>query len=172
MPTIGKQMIATFDGVSSDVNTPEVNAEDFLAAFDELTRAIRRARGAPSATDGLGLTLSQYGLLQPLAEGGEARIGELAEAAGITPSTATRILDALERRGIVSRERAPGDRRGIAVRLTPDGRSILSRQDTWIRNRERAFYAALDAEERGLAPELLRKLATLIDAIAAAGSEG
>jgi DNA-binding MarR family transcriptional regulator len=144
-------------------------AEDFLEAFDALTRAIRRARGASSVGDGQALTLSQFGLLQPLATTTEARIGELAAAAGITASTATRILDALERRGIVSRVRAAGDRRAVAVTLTARGREVLRRQDGWVRDREREFYAGLDPEERALAPELLRKLADLIDRLATSG---
>src|ERR1700732_3166102 len=93
-------------------------ADDFLAAFDSFAQAIRRARGASGAGAGHPLTLSQYGLLQPLIDRHEARIGERAEAAGITASTATRILDALERRGIVSRVRAQTDRRAVAVTLT------------------------------------------------------
>jgi MarR family transcriptional regulator, organic hydroperoxide resistance regulator len=144
-------------------------ADDFLEAFDSLTRAIRRARGASAIGDGQALTLSQYGLLQPLASTSDARIGELAVAAGITASTATRILDALERRGIVSRVRAAGDRRVVAVTLTPAGRAVLRRQDAWIRARERAFYAGLDGDERTFAPALLRKLADLIDGLATAG---
>jgi DNA-binding MarR family transcriptional regulator len=144
-------------------------ADDFLDAFDSLTRAIRRARGASAIGGGQALTLSQYGLLQPLASSSDARIGELAIAAGITASTATRILDALERRGIVSRVRAAGDRRAVAVTLTPAGRAVLRRQDEWIQARERAFYAGLDGDERTFAPALLRKLADLIDGLATAG---
>jgi DNA-binding MarR family transcriptional regulator len=139
---------------------------DFIDGFDELARAVRRARGATAAGAGHPLTLSQYGLLQPLAGGRVARIGELAGEAGITASTATRILDALERRGIVARDRAQEDRRVVAVRLTADGAAMLSGQDEWMRERQRAFYAALDDGERELAPELLRKLAVLIDSLA------
>jgi DNA-binding MarR family transcriptional regulator len=140
----------------------------FLEAFDSLTRAIRRARGASATPGGLQLTLSQYGLLQPLGESSESRIGELAQAAGITASTATRILDALERRGIVSRVRATSDRRAVAVRLTPQGEVALGRHRAWVQDREREFYAGLDSAERAVAPDLLNKLAGLIDALAAA----
>jgi DNA-binding MarR family transcriptional regulator len=108
-------------------------------------------------------------LLEPLVEGDDARIGELAEAAGITASTATRILDALERREIVSRVRADNDRRAVAVRLTPTGRNVLRRHRSWVQERERELYASLRPQERALAPELLRKLAGLVDALAAGG---
>ena len=140
--------------------------EQFVAAFDALARAIRRARGALNTGGGEALTLSQYGLLQPLADRRQARTGELAEAAGITASTATRILDALDRRGIVVRLQAAEDRRAVAVRLTAHGRALLARHRDWIRERQRDFYVELDPDERGLAPGLLRKLGALIDELA------
>jgi DNA-binding MarR family transcriptional regulator len=147
----------------------ESSVEDFLAAFDSFTRAVRRARGASGAGAEHPLTLSQYSLLAPLTEKPEARIGELAEEAGITASTATRILDALERRGFVSRIRAPSDRRAVAVKLTPRGRAILRRQDEWVRGLQRSFYGALGPRERELAPELLRRLADFADVLANSG---
>ncbi len=147
-------------------NPDAAHEEQFVAAFDSLARAIRRARGALNPSNGGGLSLSQYGLLLPLADRSQARTGELAEAAGITASTATRILDALERRGVVVRLQAADDRRAVAVRLTPRGRALLGRHRAWIRDRQREFYATLDVDERGPAPKLLRKLGGLIDELA------
>jgi len=43
---------------------------------------VRRARGAAATTAPESLTLSQYGLLEPLLEFGTARVRDLAEAAG------------------------------------------------------------------------------------------
>ena len=85
----------------------------------------------------------------------------------ITPSTATRILDALERRGIVDRTRSTGDRRGVSVTLTAAGRDVLRDEHDWLRAREREFYARLPQDERRLAPDLLLRLAALIDEMAA-----
>jgi DNA-binding MarR family transcriptional regulator len=155
------------------------SAERFLDAFDDFVQAVRRARGASSHERGHSLTLSQYGLLQPLADFDGARVRELAEQAGIAPSTATRILDALERRGIVERRPSSGDRRGVRITLTSAGRRMFEGEDEWMRAREREFYEHLPADERALAPDLLERLATLIDELAAGpnapgplGSEG
>ncbi len=101
-----------------------------------------------------------------LTEGGQARVVELANAAGVTPPTATRILDALERRGIVERRRAPEDRRGVTITLTPNGRELLDTQHEWLRSRQEAFYAELPAGERAVAADLLVRLAALIDELA------
>jgi DNA-binding MarR family transcriptional regulator len=143
--------------------------EAFLQAFDALAAAIRRARGVP-AQDGdgrLNLTLSQYTLVRALAGREAARIGDLAGDASIAPSTATRILDALERRAIVTRARSREDRRGVTITLTDFGRDALHAQDAWLQGRQRAFFAGLPAHEQELAPDLLVRLAALIDELAA-----
>jgi DNA-binding MarR family transcriptional regulator len=141
--------------------------EDFLISFDAFAQAVRRARGAQSQGPEETLTLSQYALLQALSGREKARVRELAVEAGITPSTATRILDALERRAIVNRSRSEDDRRGVTVRLTDLGRETLSGQDAWLRGRQRAFFEGLPPIERDLAPDLLVRLAALIDELAA-----
>jgi DNA-binding MarR family transcriptional regulator len=156
MPNIGLRAILA-----------SMSVDDFLEGFDELARAVRRARGATAAGNGHSLTLSQYALLQPLASGGVRRTGELASEAGITPSTATRIVDVLHRRGIVIREPDGADRRAVAIKLTPEGAQALAGQQEWMRSRQRAFYAALDQEEQEIAADLLRRIAALIDSLAA-----
>jgi DNA-binding MarR family transcriptional regulator len=138
---------------------------DFLTAFDAFAQAVRRARGAPAA-DG-GLTLSQYGLLEGLISRPDSRVQELADEAGITPSTATRILDALERRGVVRRARSLEDRRAVTVSLTDLGHHLLHGQQDWLRGRQRAFFESLPPAEQELAPDLLLRLAALIDELAA-----
>jgi DNA-binding MarR family transcriptional regulator len=138
----------------------------FVEAFDALSQAIRRARGAGSNHPG-GLTFSQYALLRTLADRDGARVSDLAGQAAVTPSTATRILDALERRAIVCRTRSAHDRRGVTVRLTDAGRAALHRQDAWMQGRQRAFYAQLPEHERALAPDLLLRMSALIDELAA-----
>jgi DNA-binding MarR family transcriptional regulator len=143
------------------------DVDEFLNSFDAFAQAVRRARGTQAQSRDESLTLSQYALLQALASRETARVQELASEAGVTPSTASRILDALERRAIVSRSRAPDDRRGVTITLTEQGREALNDQDTWLRGRQRAFYDGLPATEQELAPDLLVRLAALIDEIAA-----
>jgi DNA-binding MarR family transcriptional regulator len=152
---------------STDGAADDHDVQAFLAAFDRFAQAVRRARGARAPSEGHALTLSQYGLLLPLAGQAEARIRELADAAGVTAPTATRIVDALERRGLVRRRPEPGDRRAVAVALTTEGRSLLATRDAWIRQRQRAFYDDLHDGERAIAQDLLRRLADLIDELAA-----
>jgi DNA-binding MarR family transcriptional regulator len=140
---------------------------DFLAGFDALAQAVRRARGPSGRGAAGGLTLSQYALLEGLHGRRAARVQELAAGAGISASTATRILDALERRGIVRRTRSVEDRRAVSVSLTELGSRLLRAERDWLRGRQRAFYASLPQAEQELAPDLLLRLAVLIDELAA-----
>lgn len=146
--------------------------EAFAAAFDDFARAVRRARGAQPGGAGEGLTLSQLALLRTLASRQQARVAELAEEAGITASTATRILDALERRGIVRRSRAAEDRRAVAVTLTASGGELLAAQQEWMDERRRSFVNSLPPEQREHIPELMHGLARLIDELAAGPPPG
>jgi MarR family transcriptional regulator, transcriptional regulator for hemolysin len=147
------------------------DAEDFLVAFDAFAAAVRRARGAPAQADEQSLTLSQYGLLQGLAGRDGARVRELADEAGIAPSTATRILDALERRDVVRRRRDADDRRAVTISLTGLGQQLLDSQHEWLRGRQLGFFDGLPPDERELAPDLLTRLAALIDELAAGRQE-
>lgn len=142
-------------------------SDGFLAAFDAFAQAVRRARGAATQSDNGTLTLSQFALLQALTTRDVVRVRELAGEAGIAASTATRILDALERREIIRRTRVADDRRAVSVTLTDFGRDVFASQDEWFRGRQRAFYAALPEVEQELAPDLLLRLADLIDELAA-----
>jgi DNA-binding MarR family transcriptional regulator len=56
------------------------------------------------------------------APGNGLRMQELEERSLFTRSGLTRLVDRVEAAGLVRREPVPGDRRGVRVVLTPDGR--------------------------------------------------
>ena len=68
------------------------------------------------------------------------------------------------------RNRSERDRRAVHVLLTPSGRRALSERHEWLRMREQALFGLLSARERALAPRLLRRLATLVEELAAGPS--
>ncbi|WP_316244772.1 MarR family winged helix-turn-helix transcriptional regulator [Corynebacterium bouchesdurhonense] len=67
----------------------------------------------------------QLSVLQRLDEFGPSRIRQLAEAEGVRMPTASNTINQLERAGLVSRERALDDRRGVMVQITDLGRQRL-----------------------------------------------
>ena len=151
--------------------SPPTSAEDFLVAFETLAQAVRRARGAVAQDAPGRLTLSQYSLLLPLSGSDTARVSDLAAGAGVAPSTASRILDALERRAIIRRTRSVEDRRGVTVTLTDHGRAALAQQHEWMRGRQLDFFAELPGDERQLVSDLLVRLAALIDELSCGPSD-
>jgi DNA-binding MarR family transcriptional regulator len=77
---------------------------------------------------GHGLPLTQYEVLIHLdrAPGRRLRMSELASSVLLSQSGITRLVDRMERDGLVAREPCPGDRRGLLAKLTPEGRKKLA----------------------------------------------
>ena len=74
-----------------------------------------------------GISAGEYAVLVHLseAEGGGARMCDLAGSLHLSPSGLTRRIDAMVRAGLVAREPAPEDRRVMRAVLTPAGRALL-----------------------------------------------
>jgi DNA-binding MarR family transcriptional regulator len=142
-----------------------VDFEAFNAALDDFMRAQRRARGRFNRTPAVPeLSLSQYLLLEPLATAGEALpVGELAEAAGVAPPSATRMLDGLERRGLVERVRWTGDRRVVRVTVTEEGAALVRAKAARMHDARRDVFERLTPAERRSAARLLQSLAAAIE---------
>lgn len=60
-------------------------------------------------------------VLRMLLAAGPLRVGEIASRRCSSVATVSARLDRLERRGLVLRERPPGDRRAVVARLTDNG---------------------------------------------------
>lgn len=136
---------------------------DFAAAWDDLSRVVRQARGRARPAPGAGLTVSQFHLVDALVTDGKLKISEMAEAAGITSPTASRMIVTLERQGIVRRQRAEGDARVVEIQLTPEGRRAVAATRERLRTAQHTVYENLSAAERRQASVLLSRLADAID---------
>lgn len=74
-----------------------------------------------------GLSGMQFAVLKHLAEGSARTAAELCRFMQYDTGAMTRILDRLEERGLVSRERSRADRRAVVLKLAPAGRTQLPR---------------------------------------------
>ena len=131
-------------------------------ALYDFFQAARRARGRAASDVSGGLSLAQYHVLEPLGKGPRTN-RELAELAGISAPTATRLVDGLLERGWVSRVADPTDRRAVVISLTEGGREALARKQRQYSARRRQIAAALDPHEQEVAAALLRRLAAVIE---------
>jgi DNA-binding MarR family transcriptional regulator len=95
----------------------------------QMTVLLRRVQRIHLSTQvgEVALERSAYGIMCKLADEGPQRLGALATAFGLDPSTITRQVQALEEIGLASRETDPADRRASILDLTPNGRDVLER---------------------------------------------
>ncbi|HWW73927.1 MAG TPA: MarR family transcriptional regulator [Pyrinomonadaceae bacterium] len=80
---------------------------------------------------GVELTPTQYNALRILRGAGSEGLtcGEISERMVTKDSDITRLLDRLEKRGLVSRERPETNRRVVLTRITGEGLALLSELD-------------------------------------------
>jgi DNA-binding MarR family transcriptional regulator len=112
------------------------------------------------------LTLPQYSILRALERKGEegATCGALvAEILARAPDI-TRLLDRLERRGLLTRTRSSDDARVVLSRLTPQGRRLLVTSEPVVAAGRRSVL-------RGTAVETLDKVLEAMEAIEAGHRE-
>lgn len=97
---------------------PAIDAARLRVAVLRLSRRLRKH-------DLAGLTPSQLSTLASVGKSGPVRLGDLAAAERIAPSTLTRVVNVLEERGYLLRQPAPDDARAALVTLTDDGQQVL-----------------------------------------------
>ncbi|MEM9036603.1 MAG: MarR family transcriptional regulator [Actinomycetota bacterium] len=131
-------------------------------------RDLRRLRGLRTIghdlleDGGPSLETGELDTLAVIGAHGPCRMQELAEALRVEPSTATRAIDRLQRRGLADRRRAEGDGRCVEVVLTDTGRRA---HEELSRRRRELLHGVLGhftAEERTQLAELLPRFAEAV----------
>jgi DNA-binding MarR family transcriptional regulator len=136
---------------------PTSPTRDVDAVADRLhSAAIHLLRRLRVEDEAIGISAPRLSALSVLVFAGPRRVGELAEAEQVEPPTMTRLVDGMERDGLVEREPDPDDRRAVVVRATAKGVRTLRR------GRARRVEV-LAAGLRSLSAQDLRKLADGVD---------
>lgn len=109
-----------------------------MGVITDMQHATHRiGRHLESALGAVGVDQGEAHVLSALARG-PMTIAALVAAVGVKRSTLTNILDRLERRGLVTREINPNDRRSFLVRPTRGGERAAKKVA--------AAFAAVDAK--------------------------
>jgi DNA-binding MarR family transcriptional regulator len=127
-----------------------------LQAHAELTRGLDAALSARH-----GLSLSAYEVLSRLAhaDDGHLRMSDLAERSQLSLSRVSRVIDALEHRGLVARRSCPGDSRVVHATITDPGRTLVNQaQDTFFAAIEERFLGRLSCDEVALLGQIFGRL--------------
>lgn len=77
----------------------------------------------------LGVSMAQLHIMFTLQRSGEMTMSHLADVLNVSLSNATGLIDRLEERGYIARERVSTDRRVVLVRVTPAGEQMLDEVD-------------------------------------------
>jgi MarR family transcriptional regulator, organic hydroperoxide resistance regulator len=139
--------------------------EQFVQSFKAAMAAVRRLRGRETHRPGE-LSYAQYGLLFSLAAGGALSGSELALAADVSQASATQMLDALEKAGLVERARSGEDRRVVLTSLTERGRQVVESRRALLEPRWRAAVSEFSDRDLLTAAEILDRIAEMFDELA------
>ena len=130
-------------------------AQEAVLALVRTTDLVRRA--AARVVEPHGITLQQYNVLRILHGAGDAGLPTLEVAERMVEQTpgVTRLLDRLEAKGCIRRERCRQDRRQHLCWITPEGTRLLDRLGA-------SMLAAHDESMRRLSGAGRRRLIALL----------
>lgn len=139
-----------------------VRQEEILVALRRIIRAVDlHSRRLIQKT---GLSGPQVVLLQIMGQGGTVTAGELARRASLSQATVTTILDRLEERGLVQRQRSADDKRRVHVALTEKGNEALAIAPHLLQDNFVKAFTALPDWEQHLLIASLERVAHMMDA--------
>ena len=113
----------------------------------------------------LGATLQKWRVLAALREGDGRRMGDLSETTSIEVSTLTRLVDNMEKKGLVARRRDAADARAVALHVTPAGRRLTQRITPIAERYESVALAGFTAAEADILKAALRRLYSNMEAL-------
>ena len=113
----------------------------------------------------LGATLQMWRVLAALRERDRRRMGDLSATTSIEVSTLTRLVDGMERKGLVARRRSAPDARVVMLEVTPAGRRLTGRILPIAERYERVALKGFDAREAEVLKTALRRLYANMDAL-------
>jgi DNA-binding MarR family transcriptional regulator len=142
----------------------DVDPMRVLSRVTRLARHLDLARRQAFAAHGL--ETWEFDVLSALRRSGspyELSPGRLIRETMVTSGTMTNRVDRLTAKGLVSRLPDPGDRRGVLVRLTDEGRRRVDAALDGLLEQERLLLHDLDASEQSDLANLLRTVVAPFD---------
>jgi DNA-binding MarR family transcriptional regulator len=142
----------------------DVGPLEVFSRVSRLARHLDRDRGAAFARHEV--EPWEFDVLAALRRAGapyQLSPGSLLAETLVTSGTMTNRIDRLQARGLVRRLRDPDDGRGVLVRLTPPGRTLVDTALAALLDRERDLLAGLDSTDAATLASLLRRLVAPFD---------
>jgi DNA-binding MarR family transcriptional regulator len=137
----------------------DLEVEGIVDRINGINRRVQRALDETLAE--YGLSHGAYKVLSSLRWAGKPyrrSAGELAKMSDLSSGAMTNRLDQLEKAGLIRRLRDPGDRRGVLVEPTENGKKLWERTIGVQARKEQLIAAALNERERRQLNTLLRRV--------------
>ena len=138
------------------------NIEEVLVALRRVIRATDLHSKHLAKT--IGLTAPQILLLQTIRNNSEITIRLLSEKVSLSQATVTTILDRLEKRGLVYRERSKEDKRKVHAFLTEQATEILKEAPIPLQEQFSTQFNDLKEWEQMMIISSLQRVAQMMDA--------
>jgi len=106
----------------------------------------------------LGITSTQASIMFMLASGRSLAAADLAREYGIDASAVTRLIDRLEKRGLITRLRSEEDRRVVRLALTEEGRALAGQIPGIFTKVLDKLLSGFTPEEVGFLKSMLRRI--------------
>ncbi|KPP81103.1 MAG: MarR family transcriptional regulator [Oceanicaulis sp. HLUCCA04] len=116
-----------------------------------------------AATGGVEVTQRQFAVLSALSEADGQTQTQLVQRTGIDRSTLAELVSRMATRGLVAREKAPGDARANAVKLTDEGRALYQTAVDGAKAADEAILSVLAKNKRANFTEALVRIARALD---------
>lgn len=146
--------------------TPPVS-ESILRSLRRIARALDRHSRRLIVQHQL--TAPQVVCLQALLRAGRLTPGSLAQEVSASQATVTGILDRLELRGLVRRDRDAEDRRRVHITLTETGHSVATLAPSALQTSFEARLLRLTTDEQHAIETALRRVVEMMEAEGEAG---
>lgn len=134
-----------------------------LQTIWRLNHAIERASSRMESR--LGVTAQQRFVLRCVGRFPGITAGQLATLLQVDRGTVSAALNRLERKGLITRQADPRDRRRVALGLTPRGHALDRPQDGTVEDAASRAIAALPEEVLRAAAQCLTTLAARVDEV-------
>ncbi|MCJ8502542.1 MarR family winged helix-turn-helix transcriptional regulator [Desulfatitalea alkaliphila] len=150
--------------MAGETNQPIANgyAENILKSLRRIIRAIDLHSRELSAR--FNLTVPQLVCLRQLYRNGDCSPGDLARFVSLSQATLTGIIDRLENRALVTRQRGQTDRRKVLLSLTPEGRRMAETMPWPLQERFAERLFALPRQDQAMINRVLDQIVHMMEA--------
>ena len=139
-------------------NTPCTPDPDLSIGYLLTTVRTRMLQEMDAALVPHGLTGAQFTILRRIAENAAHTAADLCRLLQYDTGSMTRMLDRLEEKGVICRERSPDDRRVVNIRLTASGASDYPKWREEVRGSLGNIFDRLSNDEQMQLRSLLMRL--------------